>query len=64
MTLTDKEKIEEALRLIEKLSIHKKFVHGLPFKDLEEIKDWCVSDNDSCFMQFENLINEFNLNML
>ena len=23
---------------------------------------WCVSDNDSCFMQFENLINEFNLN--
>jgi|AP82_1055514.scaffolds.fasta_scaffold42959_3 hypothetical protein len=38
MTQTDKEKIEEALRLIEKLSIHKKFLHGLPFKDLEEIK--------------------------
>ena len=36
--MNDKEKIEEALRLIEKLSIHKKFVHGLPFKDLEEIK--------------------------
>jgi hypothetical protein len=38
MTQTDKEKIEEALRLIEKLSIHKKFLYGLPFKDLEEIK--------------------------
>jgi len=38
MTQTDKEKLEEALRLIEKLSIHKKFLHGLPFKDLEEIK--------------------------
>ena len=25
---------------------------------------WCVSDNDSCFMQFENLIYEFNLGML
>jgi hypothetical protein len=25
---------------------------------------WCVSDNDSCFMQFENLINEFNLNII
>ena len=36
--MNDKEKIEEALRLIEKLSIHKRFVHGLPFKDLEEIK--------------------------
>ena len=35
---SSKEKIEEALRLIEKLSIHKRFVHGLPFKDLEEIK--------------------------
>jgi len=36
--MNDKEKIEEALRLIEKLSIHKRFVHGFPFKDLEEIK--------------------------
>jgi len=25
---------------------------------------WCVSDNDSCFMQFENLINEFDMNVL
>jgi len=36
---------------------HHEKIYFLSFRSV-----WSVSDNDSCFMQFENLIYEFNLN--
>jgi len=33
---------------------HHEKIYFLSFRSV-----WSVSDNDSCFMQFENLINEF-----
>ena len=41
------------------IQFHHEKIYFLSFRSV-----WSVSDNDSCFMQFENLINEFNLNLL
>jgi len=38
---------------------HHEKIYFLSFRSV-----WSVSDNDSCFMQFENLINEYNLNII